>query len=233
MFAAIKWETPLPWEKKGPATNDQEAANRAAVGLLDQIGPISLRKARGAGPAGPNAQSTKSPGTSSNLVSRALVPSAEQMMSTALIGSSASRYAVIKERRTGFFLDTSQDSVNLYDQKPSPGAEPSSADSLSPLPESNQKSLSRRNSASVGSICSSLSLSLSHSSRRREDPPHRLRLFPLPQPPPSRRCSVESPLCFVQRAAPIDNHSRNSYTGQARIFLCLTLLCVCLIAAFA
>jgi hypothetical protein len=161
MFAAIKWETPLPWEKKGPATNDQEAANRAAVGLLDQIGPISLRKARGAGPAGPNAQSTKSPGTSSNLVSRALVPSAEQMMSTALIGSSASRYAVIKERRTGFFLDTSQDSVNLYDQKPSPAAEPSSADSLSPLPESNQKSLSRRNSASVGSICSSLPLSLS------------------------------------------------------------------------
>jgi hypothetical protein len=151
MFAAIKWETALPWEnvqKKGHAVNDQEAANRAALGLLDQIGPISLRKSGGTG-AGPNAQSTKS-GINSNLVSRSLVPSAEQMMSTALIGSSASRYAAIKERRTGFFLDTSQDSVNIYDQKPSSSADSSPKDSLSPLPESNQRTLARRNSASVG-----------------------------------------------------------------------------------
>lgn len=143
MFAAIRWDTPLPWEKK-VAMSDQEAANRAAAGLMDQMGPITLRKTTTSRIA-----STSSPPTSNSgnmhLVNRALVPSAEQMMSNALIGSSASRYAVIKERRTGFFLDTSQDNLPLPEKKSQ------SDDSSIPRTniDTNQKSIPRRNSTSV------------------------------------------------------------------------------------
>lgn len=144
MFAAIKWETPLPWEKKGGIISDQEAANRAAAGLMDQMGPLSLRKATTSRMSSTSSQAKST--NNAHLVNRALVPSAEQMMSNALIGSSASRYAVIKERRTGFFLDTSLDNLNISDNSKSPKED-------CPSPQINSdgshRTLSRRNSASV------------------------------------------------------------------------------------
>lgn len=146
MFAALKWDTPLPWEKKKSSMSEQDIANPAPTGLMDHMGPISLRKTT-SGRSGSVPLSTK---VGSNLLfSRALVPSAEQMMSNALIGSTASRYAVIKEKRTGFFLDSSQDILTTSDrislssnssQDDSPGQSNT---------ETNQNSLTRRNNVTV------------------------------------------------------------------------------------
>lgn len=177
MFAAIQWDNPLPWEMKNSASlsKDQISNHHSSQGTLDQLGPISLRKVA-AGRLGSNNNSSgnnnnsnsnfnassipsKVYGMNSNLINRALVPSAEQMMSDEMIGSSASRYAAIKEKRAGYFIDTSQDSVGIKDlsskneeknllnqqqqqQQQSQYSTPSS-------PESGSRSLTRRNSANV------------------------------------------------------------------------------------
>ena len=53
-------------------------------------------------------------------MSRALAPSAEEMASTAVIGSSASRYAAVKSKRSGYFIDAS--SPSSPDPPPTPPA---------------------------------------------------------------------------------------------------------------
>lgn len=160
MFAAIQWDNPLPWESKNSSsssmlTKDQLPNNNQS---LDQLGPISLRKVA-AGRLGNNTNSnfntsalpSKVYGMNSSLINRALVPSAEQMMSDEMIGSSASRYAAIKEKRAGYFIDTSQDSVGIKDlstkiEEKSPSNQQYSTPAS---PDSGSRTITRRNSSTV------------------------------------------------------------------------------------
>lgn len=155
MFAAIQWDNPLPWETK----NSSSLSNHhSSTGTLDQLGPISLRKVAAGRLVNTNNSNFNTPSTPSkvyginpNIINRALVPSAEQMMSDEMIGSTASRYAAIKEKRAGYFIDTSQDSVGIKDLTPKIEDKISSNQKVSPppSPESSSRTLTRRNSANV------------------------------------------------------------------------------------
>jgi hypothetical protein len=138
IFAAIKWDSPLPWEPGGAsnvasgANKEKNASPAAATGNASEpvacrhsyeymaslvganLGPTSLRKtsnmkdpsSASAGNATHNT-SSNSPGKQASSMSRALAPSAEEMASSAVIGSTASRYAAVKSKRSGYFIDSS------------------------------------------------------------------------------------------------------------------------------
>mmetsp|Transcript_12211 Transcript_12211/g.18463 ORF Transcript_12211/g.18463 Transcript_12211/m.18463 type:complete len:1084 (+) Transcript_12211:93-3344(+) len=100
IFAAIKWDTPLPWEGKNASTGKESFSNNS-----ERIGPHSLRKVSGSKSSSASAHTPGSK-TRQTYVSRALAPSAEQMMSTDVVGSSASRYAAVKGRRESYFINS-------------------------------------------------------------------------------------------------------------------------------
>ena len=117
IFAAIKWESPLPWEvnkskdtNSGSGTGKGTSAESEAI-PIDKTGPHSLRKVstiRDPATLSASMASDRSAALKSSSLSHALAPSADEMAGDVVIGSTTNRYTPhSKAKRTGYFIDSS------------------------------------------------------------------------------------------------------------------------------